>query len=157
MKIERMKLIQLTFLLIISNTLFSQNIESAILSKKFIDRDTLAITMHCMEKKGCIGNRDYTRLTIRKKGDTTRIYNMFLGEKVSRLEKLKTGNSNLIDKLIEFETKAKTNETRCGGITGGTAVEIHLVIEEEKTIFGYCKNEWEGINEFLSKLNLKPF
>lgn len=53
--------------------------------------------------------------------------------------------------IYSFEKRAK-EVNGCGGYDGRQGIRLRLIINGEEDNFGFCKDDWDGIDELLSAL-----
>jgi hypothetical protein len=126
----------------------SKDVESELLTTKFLTADSVIIRLTYHEIPGC---------TVQ----TTNEMNVLIIDGVSWVQ----GNSasyglwrsgliqgSVLDEFAAFERQAKIENTTCGGYGGGTGVLVEMEINGERTEFGYCQDTWDGIGELLEQV-----
>ncbi|WP_417603635.1 hypothetical protein [Owenweeksia hongkongensis] len=61
-------------------------------------------------------------------------------------------DENLIDLLIDFETKAKTLDLNDISQTVDSTYRVKLYVNEELTEFSFSKRQYNGIEELISEI-----
>ncbi len=128
------------------------NTNSEIISQKFHNVDSLSIQIIYKELTGCTDLR-IGRINIKRKNGNIVFAHLPTNEE-SEFEHFSGKDNGLIDLIIAFEKEAKESKSMCGGIAGGTGYEIDLTINEEETKFGFCKAQYDGINELVSEIRI---
>ncbi len=148
--------LSLLFLLILiscgglKNNSNSENNNLEIISQKIQSIDSLNIQIVYKELNGCIDLR-IGRINI-KTNDEKFVFSHIPTEEKANFEYFYGKNNGLIDFIIDFEKKGKDSKLICGGISGGTMYEVNLKINDEKTKFGFCRVEFDGINKLINQI-----
>ncbi len=123
--------------------------DKKLLSTSFLDKDSVIIQISYSEIPNCVESYYGALIIVKNKNE------VFVKHKKPKSHKWNTKNiisDSTILYVQSFERIAKEGETICGGHLGGNGVEATLRINGNETELVYCKDEWDGIEELLSKL-----
>ncbi len=142
----------LTMLLFSCNsTKEARNDYSKIISREFMNSDSLNININYRGAEGCLGHFR-GRIEIKTYGDKFHIAHRYLGDEVT-MEVFEGKNENIIKIIEQFEMNSKKSTKMCGGIAGGTGYYFNMCINNlEETEFSYCQSEYDGLAYLLSSM-----
>ena len=117
------------------------------ISDRYLNADSVNIRITYTLVPSCI-ERYRSDLIILSSNHESRVYHYpYEGER----ERIEGISGSVMDEIREFEIQAKKTKI-CGGYLGGNGIGVKMVINSDTTEFGYCQDEWDGINELLESL-----
>lgn len=133
--------------------LCSQNKNNEIITSKFKQSDSIAISLKYKESDGCLGYF-VGRMEIKiKAGKFSFIH--FTTSEILKSNHFEGEDESVIDYFIALETQSKKQKKICSSVKGDHCYGIELTINDHKTEFMYVLNkeeQWNGLATLIDKL-----